>query len=222
MMRCRSSRWNNWSPNGRTGGSAAATIDGTAIDGAAEGAGVHKGSDTMSPAPVWCRCKDHNSGVEPDRPGQGPVRYRRTQAARVMAGGFRLGLVVLVRVRFGGFAGTAWRGQVGLDVDRVAGGISHLDALRDQVDGLAPQQFAGGGGELVVLGELPVQAFRRDADLLRLPIDVVGELGLIHAELFLAGQLVQHQGDLDRAPRPALQVELKLLLGLAGHLQRSE
>src|SRR5579863_3465118 len=196
MMRCRSSRWNNWSPNGRTGGSAAATVDGTAIDGAAESAGVHKGSDTMSPAPVWCRCKDHNSGVEPDRPGQGPVRYRRTQAAWVMAEGCRLGLVVSIRVGFGGLAGVgaAWCGEVGLDVDRVAGGIGHLGALGDQVHGLAPQQLARGGGELIGLGELPVQAVRRDADLLRLPVDVVDELGLIHAELFLAGQLVQHQG----------------------------
>src|ERR1700756_2170679 len=103
MMRWRSSRWNNWSPNGRTGGSAAATIDGTASDGAAEGAGVHKGSDTMSPAPVWCRCKDHNSGVEPDRPGQGPVRYRRTQAACVTGGASLLGL--FVRICFGGIVG---------------------------------------------------------------------------------------------------------------------
>jgi hypothetical protein len=35
MIRCRSSRWNNCSPNGRTGGSEAATIDG--------GDGLHKG-----------------------------------------------------------------------------------------------------------------------------------------------------------------------------------
>jgi hypothetical protein len=35
MMRCRSSRWNNWSPNGIRGGSAAASIEG--------GAGVHRG-----------------------------------------------------------------------------------------------------------------------------------------------------------------------------------
>src|ERR1700733_4443241 len=160
MMRWRSSRWNNWSPNGRTGGSAAATIG-----VAAESAGVHKGSDTMSPAPVWCRCKDHNSGVMPDRPGRGPVRYRRTQAAGAAAGYGRLGLVVLVRVCFGGFVRAARRGEVGLDVDRVARGVGHLDALGDQVHGLAPQQLAGGGGELVVLGELPGQAVRRDPDL---------------------------------------------------------
>src|SRR5580658_6534150 len=150
MMRWRSSRWNNWSPNGRTGGSAAATIG-----VAAECAGVHKGSDTMSPAPVWCRCKDDNSGVRPDRPGRGPVRYRRTQAACAVAGYDRLGLVVLVRVRFDGFAGAAPRGEVGLNVDRLARGVGHLDALGDQVHRLASQQFAGGGGELVVLGELP-------------------------------------------------------------------
>ena len=35
IMRCRSSRWNNGSPNGWTGASAAATIDG--------GVGVHRG-----------------------------------------------------------------------------------------------------------------------------------------------------------------------------------
>ena len=58
---------------------------------------------------------------------------------------------------------------------------------------------------LAFVGELLGQALRRDAHLLRLPGDIGRELGLVHVELLLASQLVEHQADLDRTAGPLLR-----------------
>src|SRR5579875_1238649 len=154
MIRCRSSRWNTCSPNGITGGSATRATDGTTSPacevaltwspapllsvsltvtitrGRSEfvqpGALFAVGAGMGAGARSW-----HSGGYGPPELG-GCRGHRAASRIVVRAGGVVVGLAV--RAVLGG-------GR--LHVDHVAGFVSDLGALGDDVHRLAAQDFGG-------------------------------------------------------------------------------
>src|ERR1700733_9994889 len=226
-IRCRSSRWNSWSPKGSAGASATRATMGASHS---SGAGVVTMPSSLSMCSVVSamslsvtitRCQGPEvrcrglfavgAGFQPVTTA-GRARGPLLGFPRVFPGlvGFVVGFVVGLGIRGGDRC---------LDVHRAARLVGDRGALGDQRERLAAQHVGGDRGELATLGQLLGQAVRGDAHPVRLLGAVSGQFVLVYAELLLGRQLVQNEPGLDAAPRVLGELRVELLGRLVGGLE---